>query len=180
MTRISTRLPAMFAMLAALSVAACGFRPLYGDNSAAGKPSVQADLGQVAITPIRSRTGQILRNHLIDRMNPSGQPGSAGAYTLIIRLGVRKQELGIRRDETATRANLIMTVNYVLVEQASGAVIHRGISRAVTSYNILDDEFATLIAEKDARARGAEELADDITTQMALYFNRTKRPVAGK
>ncbi len=164
----------------ALVLAGCGFKPLYGESGVAGKGGVQASLQQVSIDPIKSRTGQILRNFLIDRMNPAGQPGGAAEYSLAITISIQKQELGIRRDETATRANLIMTATYIVKERSSGASIFRAISRTVTSYNILDEEFATVIAERNARSRGAEQLADDITTRIALYFNRTKRPVAGK
>lgn len=168
-------------MVATLALAGCGFKPLYGEGGVAGKGGgVQASLARVSIDPIRTRTGQIMRNFLIDRMNPTGQPGGAAEYGLKITLGIRKQELGIRRDDTATRANLIMTARYILTERSSGSVIFRAISRSVTSYNILDNEFATVIAERNARSRGAEQLADDITTRIALYFNRTKRPVAKK
>lgn len=174
------RLPIAIAIFGVLVLTGCGFKPLYGESGVTGKSIVQTSLQQVSINPIKSRTGQILRNYLIDRMNPSGQPGGSAAYSLAITIGIQKQELGIRRDETATRANLIMTATYVIQERASGATIFRATSRTVTSYNILDEEFATVIAERNARSRGAEQLADDITTRVALYFNRTKRPVAGK
>ena len=166
--------------MAAMPLGGCGFKPLYGEGGAVGKASIQGTLGQVSINPIRTRTGQILRNYLIDRMNPQGQPGGGASYNLVIALSLRKQELGIRRDETATRANLILTAAFVMTENSSGAVVFRGVERSVTSYNILSNEFATLSAERDARSRGAEQLADHITTRVALYFNRTKRPVAGK
>jgi LPS-assembly lipoprotein len=176
------RLLAAVALLSAagLGASGCGFKPLYGDSGAVGAPGVQSSLQQVAIAPIQTRTGQILRNFLIDRMSPRGQPGGGAGYSLTIRLAIQKQELGIRRDETATRANLIMTAIYRLTEQSSGATVFQALSRSVTSYNILDNEFSTVMAERDARSRGAEQLADDITTRVALYFNRTKRPVAGK
>ena len=170
----------LLAAAALVALAGCGFKPLYGENGATGSPGVQSWLSQVSINPIRSRTGQILRNELIDRMNPRGQPGGGASYSLVIRLNATKQELGIRRDETATRANLILTANFEMTERSSGAVILRGISRSITSYNILDNEYSTLVAERNAQARGADQLAQDITTRLALYFNRTKRPVAGK
>ncbi len=173
-------LAGLLTVLVLLALGGCGFKPLYGEKGASGKPVVQSALGQVAINPIRSRTGQVLRNELIDRMNPRGQPGVGAAYRLVVRLSVRKQELGIRRDETATRANLILTAAYVMTEASSGKAVLSGISRTITSFNILDNEFATLMGEKDARERGAGQLAEDITTRVALYFNRTKRPVAGK
>jgi LPS-assembly lipoprotein len=161
------RLLAAVALLSAagLGASGCGFKPLYGDSGAVGAPGVQSSLQQVAIAPIQTR---------------SGQPGGGAGYSLTIRLAIQKQELGIRRDETATRANLIMTAIYRLTEQSSGATVFQALSRSVTSYNILDNEFSTVMAERDARSRGAEQLADDITTRVALYFNRTKRPVAGK
>jgi LPS-assembly lipoprotein len=46
----------------------------------------------------------------------------------------------------------------------------QGTSRSTTSYDLLDDEFATIQSTNDARRRGAEALADDIATQLAVFL----------
>ena len=172
-----TRRLRIFALTAAmaLTAAGCGFQPIHGERSiASGAALATVDIGLIA-----DRTGQMLRNQLMQQMHPRGATVPA-RFALAVTLNESLQDLAIRKDETATRANLILTAAFVMTENSSGAVVFRGVERSVTSYNILSNEFATLSAERDARSRGAEQLADHITTRVALYFNRTKRPVAGK
>lgn len=151
---------------------ACGFRPLYGDR-ATGK-SVSSDFATVEIRPISNRTGQILRNELIDRMNPDGQPSGA-RYTLEVTTHVSKQTLGIRIDETATRANMHFSAEFGLREVSSGAIVFKSSARATTSYNIVSSDYGTISAERNARKRGLVLIADGITTRLAAYFNRLRK-----
>lgn len=162
--------PVLALTFAAVAVSACGFKPLYGTKGVRGG-SVKADMSGVRIEQISNRAGQVLRNQLIDKMTPAGQPAEA-TYRLIIRLSENKVPLGIRKDETATRANMIQTAFYVLQEMNSGVVVDRGTVQSTTSYNIVDSDFGTIMAERDARTRGVEQLAESITLRVALYFNR--------
>ena len=156
------------AVLAVASLTGCGFQPLYGpaqDNETSPPDSLAA----TRIQPLKGRTGQQLHNLLRDRLNPAGQPGKP-AYSLEIQLRKTTKELGIRKDETATRANLTMTANFKLRDFESRTVLLNGRSVSVNSYNILDALYATTVAEDDAVKRGLRELADDIRLRLALYF----------
>lgn len=157
---------------AMLLVAGCGFKPLYGDRGVRGA-SVKADTAQVAIAPIADRSGQILRNELIDRLTPQGQP-SEPAYSLTVVYQENKVPLGIRVDETATRANMNLTARFTLHDRRQGVTVYSGASQAQVSYNIVDADFATIVAERDARQRGIILLADGIALRLGLYFNRLK------
>ena len=53
--------------------------------------------------------------------------------------------------------------------------LQSGRSRSFTSYNIVQSDFATLAAEKDARERTLRELADDITTKVAVFLSARKQ-----
>ncbi len=145
--------------------AACGFRPVYG-----GGAPVRADMAAVEIALIADRPGQLLRNALLDRLSPKGAAQSP-RHVLVVELSESKQNLAIRRDDSATRANLILTAHFSLRERQSSEVVLEGSSRSFNSYNISTYEFATLTAETDARRRATRELADDIATHLALYFD---------
>ena len=43
-------------------------------------------------------------------------------------------------------------------------------SSITVSYNILDSEFATLMAEKDARARAIREISEDIRIRLSVFL----------
>ncbi len=152
----------------AFAVAACGFRPLYGPAETAEEGAIDR-LAATRIGPLEGRVGQQLHNLLRDRLNPSGQP-TEPAYVLEVALRVSTSELGIRKDETATRANLTMRASFKLHAYDTGSILLRGKSISVNSYNILDAFYATTVSEDDALGRGLRELADDIRLRLAVYF----------
>ncbi len=148
-------------------LAGCGFQPLHGqaDNGS----SVTADLSSVRVEPLRDRVGQQMHNFLRDRLNPRGQPVSP-SYRLRVQLTEIVSETGVRRDETATRANLRINADFSLFDFGGGEALFAGSSSSTTSYDILENPFATTVSEEDARERALREVADDIQTRLSIYF----------
>ncbi len=159
-------LPLLAIVAVGLLLTACGYRPLYGNQ---GKVTA-AGMETVKIGLIENRTGQILRNLLLDQVNPNGEPIDP-EYSLSVSLRESRQDLGLRKDETATRANLIITASYQLTKNGHEKPIMSATSRSTNSFNILDDQFATVVTEKDARRRGVRELSEQIALRLAIYFN---------
>jgi LPS-assembly lipoprotein len=154
---------------AAILLAACGFRPLYG-RAVTGAPS--GEIAAIVIEPIADRSGQQLHNHLLDLLTPAGRPRD-GRYSLHVDVTESVQRLAVRKSEFATRANLRSNARFILVSRAGegdGEVLLIGLSRTVTSFNILLSEFGTLMAEKDAQARAMRQIAEDIRDRVAVYF----------
>lgn len=160
------------ALAAALAVSACGFEPLYDRPAAPSAEGPQAQMAAVRIAPMPDRIGQQMHNFLRDRLNPFGQPADP-AYLLTVGLSESIEELGVRKDETATRANLTVYATFELRDAASGKQLFQGRQSSINSYNILDNQFATIFSERDARERGLRELSDAISTRLGVYFART-------
>lgn len=156
--------------LALALLAGCGFQPLYGPRDGG---SATDKLAAIKILRIPDRAGQQVRNFLLDRLNPRG-PAAKDLYSLAVTLTEGRQDLAIRKDETATRANLTVSAQYSLIEIATGKEIFRANSTVTTSFNIVRSDFATVSAENDARRRAAREVSDDIRTRLALFFNRNR------
>lgn len=131
-------------------LAGCGFQPLHGTRGASG------GLPAVEIGPIEEREGQILRSLLIDRL---GDAHGRADYLLDATLTVSSSSLGIRRDEVATRAQVYVTVTYVLTDR-DGLVLDDGNVRKIANLNLSASEFAS-DTSKDAAARRALTLAAD-------------------
>ncbi len=148
----------------------CGYRPLYAGGARGG---VAGDLAAVKIGLIPNRTGQQLRNILLDRMNPLGEP-SQPLYRLDIAILPRREELGVRRDDTSSRANFILDGKYRLLDISNGRILFEANSRRIASYNISDDNFSTISAAAAARRRVAQELADEIVARIATFLNRRR------
>ncbi len=157
---------ALFVLLAAL--AGCGFRPLYAPAGPGATAPVD-EMAAVRINPLPDRAGQQLHNLLRDQLNPGGQPLDP-TYVLDLRLNRKTEKVGIRRDETATRANLTLNASFVLRSAADDTVLYRGAVSSINSYNILDGQYPTNVAEADALERGLRELSDDIKLHLAVYF----------
>ena len=157
------------ALAGLLLLGACGFRPLYGERSHA--PAVGAQLAAVEIAPIDDRLGQMVRNHLLDAMNPKGV-SQAPLYRLQVALSPTRENLAFREDEVTTRVNLRVSASYVLRPARADEVLTQGSARVIASYNVTRQEYATLVADRDAQARAAREIADDIVSRLAVWFER--------
>jgi len=145
----------------------CGFRPLYGDPSTGGS---SAEFALIKVEPIKDRIGQLLRNHLRTAFNPKPRTQKP-RYLLKTRVSQSTSSLAVRKSAFATRANLKVTANFELLNAATAKPIFSAKRSATVSYNILDSEYATLAAEKDARIRAVRELSEDIRIQLGVYFS---------
>lgn len=152
-----------------LLLAGCGYRPLYGERGAAGE-SVVEELAQVRIEAIPDRIGQQLYNLLRERLNPRGKP-AAPKYALKVTLTEQRENLFLEKDETATRANLTLKADFTLTRIEDEEIIIKGLSRSVSSYDILASQFASVVSEEDARLRGARAISDEIKTRVALALS---------
>ena len=161
------------ATAAGLLLASCGFRPLYGSSGVAASPEVLAALAQIRIRPIADRSGQRLRQILNEKIYSNG-PTESSAFDLGVVLKKQIVELGVRPDSTTSRANLIMTASFTLFD--AGARAYADVAQGVVSYNILDDQFATVTSQSDAEDRALRELGEEIKTRLAIYFDRKLRP----
>ena len=157
---------AMLLCAAFAAVPGCGFRPLYGGGN---KGQTAVDLSGVAIANIPERVGQMLRNELLDRVAPYGEPGEP---LWLLQVSVSEQLLGygIQKDSTSTRASLRLDATFSLVDRKTGATTLSGSSISINSFNILRQSYSTAAAEADARERAVRDLAEDMTTRVAVFI----------
>ena len=158
-------------LLSLLVISGCGFEPIF---KTVGMRDPNNELRYIEISPIENRTGQQLRNHLVQDIMPLGRKRDV-KYRLNVTLKESKANLAIKKSEIATRANLIFYANYKLTLKSTGEELTSGGSRMVTSYNILTQTFGTLIAEKDARKRAVREISADIASKIIVYFNMLRK-----
>ena len=174
-TRIPSRLAAAgLALALAGGSAGCGFEPLYATDG-----SARDRLARVQIDRIADRAGQQLRNQLLLSF-PPGDPAAPSAWRLRVTLKEDKRELGVRKQDVATRANLTLTARYVLEDAVSDKKVLSGELRSVNSYNILRSPYGTLAAERNARARAVRQLADGLTARLAAWLGRPRTGIRGR
>jgi LPS-assembly lipoprotein len=149
-----------------LTLAGCGYQPLYGERPTGVSTD---DLALVYVAGIPDRPGQQLRNNLVQRLNPSGQP-SQPIYTLNVSLSVASTGVSLSRDNTTSRTSITTTAKYTLIDSATGKSVFTGTSRATDAYDVLISDYATLVSRDDAVNRALREVSDDMRTRIAVYF----------
>jgi len=171
----ATRRGLLLATLATLS--ACGLRPLYGGGEGtppAGAPGggVRGDLAAIKIATIAERSGQVLRNALLDHLTPEGEP-SQPLYHLVVTRSESEQTPLRRLDEVATLQVLRVSATWSLRDSA-GTTLNGGVSRTVARFDLTRSQPATEAARDTARERAARDLAEDIRMKLALYFRQRR------
>ncbi len=156
-------------IVAMVLIAGCGFEPLHGQQQS-GVNATSA-MRQISVPPIPERLGQLLRIELTNRLSPSGPP-RAPAFVLNVSVSESKQNLAVRKDATATRANLIISAKFELTDAKTEESLLIGTIRSINSYDILDSDFATLSAESDARRREALDLATEIKSRLGIFLSQ--------
>ncbi|MDR3733963.1 MAG: LPS assembly lipoprotein LptE [Acidobacteriaceae bacterium] len=146
----------------------CGYQPVYGSRGA----DIGSDkLQNIAIDTIADRSGQELRNLLIDRFYRVDRPSNP-KYRLSINLTSATVSTAIQKDTTATRAQMSLVASYTLFNKADGKSLFSTNSRAIVDFNILSTQYGSLVTQQDATDRGIALIADDIALRLALYFDR--------
>lgn len=156
-----------------LAPGACGFRPLYATPDV--PQSVSLELAAIRINQIgedqERRVGQILRNELIDRLTAGVGP-QPQRYRLLIEIEQRTSALQIQTTDTVTRYNLILIANLRLLGMETERPLYQTTARATGSYDVVESEYATLVAEQETARDAARDLSNTIANLLALYFQR--------
>jgi len=155
--------------LAVTATAACGFQPLYGNQGMGA--GAKEKLHSVDIASIPDREGQKLRNLLIDKFYESSRPDKT-RYRLDVSVTAVEQKLALQKDASAVRSQLLVTAPYRLTDTTDGKVVFLSSSRAMISYNILEQHYAGLLTVENAYDRALQEISDDITTRVAMHLGR--------
>lgn len=173
MEALSRRLFLAGLVPAAAALAGCGFKPMLATPEA--DDSISLDLAAIRIGNIGEdedrRVGQLLRNELIDRFT-AGVGEQPQRYTLAIDIDQRTSALQIQNTDTVTRYNLQLIAKFRLYENGSGEAIYIGDASATSSYDVVDSDYATLVAEQGSARAAARDLSNTIAALLALFFRR--------
>ena len=75
-------------------------------------------------------------------------------------------------ESEATRRQLKLTGSMSLIDKKTGEAVLTRPLLAITSHNVLESEFSTLVTEQSAREAALNDLARQIERQLALYFTQ--------
>src|SRR3990170_6524599 len=159
---------ALFAGLAALALAGCGFQPLYGGTTAGGARLAEV-MAAVDVTPIPGRVGQKLRNELIFANTGGGNAGPTRyRLDIVVKESVTDQLVQITGDATGQVYQLDAT--FKLIDATNGTVIYQGKAISRAPYNRFQEIFANVRARYHADNRAARTVSESIKTQVAAFL----------
>ncbi len=119
--RSSALIAALFAGLAALALAGCGFQPLYGGTTAGGAKLAEV-MAAVEIAPIPGRVGQKLRNELIFT-NTGGGYAAPTRYKLDIAIKESVTDELVQITGDATGQVYQIEATFKLINPSNGQVL---------------------------------------------------------
>lgn len=176
----------LLVLVCASLITACGFRPLYQNTNTLGGDGSRFDLIQIddvkggpaiiganaksVVSTINGVNAHNLRNALVDRFYHNGYPDRA-PLSLQINVAETLRDIVIERNDTKSRAQVVIVANYTLINKQTRAVIDAGSARASSSYNILLSEYTTSVTREQARDMALQDLADKITLRMSVVLD---------
>jgi LPS-assembly lipoprotein len=141
---------------------------MYGPGPGGGRAS--GPIGVVEISVISGKAGHRVRSEL-SRLLAAGDP-QGPAQRLDVRLNEQVIPLGIRLDESASRAELRLTADYVLTRPEGQPL--RGSLLSVVNYDVPLAAFAAIAAQDDARERAAEVMAHRLRAELAIRLRQAQ------
>ena len=149
----------------ALTLSACGLRPLYSGGS---NGAVAQTLQGIDVSPIEGgKSGWLVRNALTDRLGNGGTK----QYRLDVELDDKIEGFGVRSDDAITRERRTLRARYKLTDSA-GKVLLDATAGSDVGIDVVSSEYATIAAENTALERLSGIVADQIVARIALYAER--------
>ncbi len=152
----------MLAGAGTLALAGCGFTPLYAVQG------VSPGLSAIDVHAPHGRTAYLLGKDLdsVFARDHSSPP----VYQLNFTVAERRYPRGLRIDNVATLYETHVTVGYQLIEIATGRLVKAGVEPIQVDYDVADQPYAGIAAQQNSQERAAQEAAERIRTDLAVYF----------
>jgi len=161
-----TRTPAPLNIAAALGgvlvLGGCGFTPLYA------VPGVAPGLAAIEVDAPHGRTAYLLGQDLNEAF--ARDRSTPPVYQLKFTVAERRYPRGLRIDNVATLYETHVNVSYQLIEIATGRLVKAGVEPIQVVYDVADQPYAGIAAQQNSQQRAADEAAQRIRTDLAIYF----------
>ncbi|MFC7047717.1 hypothetical protein [Emcibacter nanhaiensis] len=158
-----------------MTLASCGFRPMYGSASGQGR-ELEQTMANIRVEDIRdadgrnSRIGQVIRNNMMSRLRAKGSQASV-EYSLNIKFQVEEHGYGFTEDESVTAQSLKLTALYILEDIATGEKVMEDAARALVTFDLVQSDYSNMVARNAALKRLSEEVTTRITTRIGAFFS---------
>lgn len=148
----------------------CGFQPVYktGDSSGSSAGLEAVRIGTVTADGF-ARHAQSLKAYLEDSFNPKNINVSK-KYVLSVELKKGRRAQAVEQDREITRYNMEVYATYTLMSSEDEEPVNTGSSTIVSSFDVVESDFATFSAEEDALTRIMKEMSKDLRVRVATFL----------
>jgi LPS-assembly lipoprotein len=159
-----------FAFALAACLGGCGFRPVYMPTASGKAGPAQRELAAVYVPIIPERPGQLLRQALQARLRDDS--GTPSKYDLQVSFGIAGEGISVQSNSLATRVRFSGSASWTLIaHDGKRSALTSGLARSMDGLNVFDSQYFASDLETEAiQARIAENLAQQIATQLAIWF----------
>ncbi len=152
---------------AVMLLSGCGFEPLYGTREGSAHTPL---LARVQVTAVEGP--EIVATIVMGALNHQllSADSEGHDYDLYVEVDEVASPLAVQIDATVTRYNYRLRAKYVLFDRVNGGEM-KGSTEAVSSYNIVNSQYSTLFAERSAREKASNSLAEAIERDILFQLS---------
>lgn len=162
-------LTSLYSLAVALVLTGCGFQPMYRSLN---EGSTLSQLQHVKVDVIADRSGQILRNFLLDTM--TSESSVSNTHILKVTLTETTRKLGFRRDKTPRQQEITIKAAFNLENLATGKTEYADVITEVASFSMgplaQTASYSASVAEDSSRERALKVIADNINLHLASHL----------
>ncbi len=163
-----------FTFLLVISLASCGFEPLYANKNKSKNGSGKCSNFKVG-DPKISLPGKRMQYLIQDKLNQACM-NSDKNYLVDINSTLSEEAISIQIDRQVTRFNVILDSDYTLRDLDENKTLLTGKTKSVGGYDAVLSEYGRYALRQDAKNKLAEEMAQDISFKILYYLkNKNKK-----
>lgn len=165
------------ALLLSVILAGCGFSPLHsttGANAPLANLNIEMNKGPNVVD---NQAGFFMVQRLRDRV---GTESDIAPYTLQITPNYRRRRFGLTDGDVASRYDITVTANWVLLNAANGKTLKKGRTLSTVTFGAPAGPFGVITADSVGVEQSAKETADKVVIEIARYFASEKGQRAQK
>ena len=160
-------------VVAAGALTGCGFTPLHGATGAAAPlANVNIEL-EKGSSVVDNQAGFFVTQRLKDRI---GTQSDTAPYTLQITPAYNRQRFGLTDADVASRYDITVRANWVLLDSKSGNKLDRGRTSSTVTFGAPEGPFGVITADNVGVEQAAKETADKLVIALAKYFQSEASP----
>ncbi|APH58285.1 putative secreted protein [Granulibacter bethesdensis] len=159
----------------------CGWHAVYAPGKDGALTPVQEQLRAISVALISDHNGVLLRQALQNRFDYTGG-SKLPRYELSVFYTVNNESVGIMPDNSTTRLRMHGIANWTLTaDDLKKTILTKGRAYTLDGIDLSNGQFFAMdINSETVLRRMAEELANQITLDLAQYFEKKQADEAIK